>query len=73
MRMIKPSSPILKGEDVRSVQQLLALRGYPPADGRIDGQYGTNSQNAARAFQKARGLQQDAWVGDHTLGALLNG
>lgn len=70
-RMIKPTSPIMKGEDVRAAQQLLALRGYDP--GTIDGQYGANSQNACRAFQSARGLQSDGWVGDRTYDALING
>jgi peptidoglycan hydrolase-like protein with peptidoglycan-binding domain len=69
--MIKPTSPITKGEPVRSRQALLILRGFDP--GPLDGQYGEKSQAAARAYQTARGLQADAWIGDKTLAALLDG
>lgn len=73
VRMLKPTSPIMKGEDVRAAQQLLKLRGHAPADGRTDGQYGTNSVEACKRFQKAQRLQTDGWVGSKTWDALLNG
>lgn len=71
MRMITPASPIMKGEDVRAIQALLALRGHDP--GTVDGQYGPASQAACRQCQASCGLAQDAWVGSKTLDVLLNG
>ncbi|WP_416898066.1 MAG: peptidoglycan-binding protein [Minwuia sp.] len=54
--------------DVRSIQQLLADRGYDP--GPADGLMGTRTGNAIRAFQKDAGLKVDGQPTDTLLAQL---
>ena len=58
-----------KGTQVRVLQWLLNENGYNA--GTVDGIYGTNTQNAVKAFQKAAGLSVDGVVGKNTWGKLL--
>jgi len=57
-----------EGEDVRYVQQRLKELGY--LSGSVDGQFGNNTENAVKAFQRANGLSADGVVGDRTMAKL---
>ncbi len=67
-RELNVRSPMLRGDDVREVQEQLAAHGHSPGD--IDGIYGPNTKAAARSFQQAMGLDADGIVGPHTYAAL---
>lgn len=58
------------GEDVKALQTLLNSLGYEC--GEADGDFGTKTDAAVRAFQKANGLEVDGVVGEKTLNALTN-
>lgn len=57
-----------KGEDVKTLQTLLAKDGSTLA---IDGVFGIGTQSAVRAFQKKYGLEVDGVVGPKTWGKLF--
>jgi hypothetical protein len=67
------SRPLLRrgsrGSSVVELQQRLANAGHAP--GPIDGIFGSQTDAAVRAFQRARGLAVDGVVGPQTWGALL--
>ena len=67
-RLLKLTSPMMKGDDVKEFQTLVNAKGYSP--GKIDGIYGNNSVSACKAFQKASGLAIDGMCGDRTWAAL---
>jgi len=52
------------GDDVIQVQNQLAVLGYYGGD--IDGVYGSQTQDAVRAFQQDQGLDPDGIVGPLT-------
>jgi len=54
---------------VKEIQCILTYRGYNVVDG-IDGQFGPNTENAVKAFQRAKGLGVDGEVGPQTWPAL---
>lgn len=56
------------GADVKQAQTLLTNYGY--YTGRIDGEYGTYTEQAVKAYQKKRGLLQDGIIGPITCRAL---
>jgi len=58
-----------QGTQVRVLQWLLNENGYNA--GTVDGIFGTNTKNAVKAFQKARGLEVDGVVGKNTWSKLL--
>jgi len=58
------------GRLVRYLQFLLKINGY--SVGTVDGQFGTNTQNAVIAFQQANNLTADGVVGPKTWTALNN-
>jgi hypothetical protein len=62
------TSPLMRGPAVLEVQQELAKLGFSP--GPLDAGYGPTTAAAVRAFQIARGITSDAWVGPETLAAL---
>ena len=66
-RVLKLTSPNMRGEDVRQVQELLIQNG---ASLSADGIYGPNSRDAVIAFQKKKGLSPDGMVGKDTIRAL---
>ena len=57
-----------KGEDVRTVQDLLAVHGHPVT---VDGLFGPVTANAVKAFQSSKGLTVDGVVGDQTWAKLV--
>jgi len=65
-----------EGDDVKELQTALKGLGYnlgtygPAKDG-VDGDYGTKTQTAVSALQKARGLTVDGVFGTQTYNALL--
>ncbi|MBE5810981.1 MAG: peptidoglycan-binding protein [Clostridiales bacterium] len=58
------------GEDVAFMQRRLIELGY--LAGEADGQFGTNTLAAVKAFQKANGLTADGVAGTMTYGVLLS-
>lgn len=61
----------MEDPQVRTVQQLLAAKGYEP--GEADGIMGEATVGAVRAFQENSGLLADGEVGGDTWSALLRG
>lgn len=59
-----------KGDAVRALQGVLNARGFDC--GEADGSFGSKTDAAVRAFQKANGLAVDGSVGEATWTALLN-
>lgn len=57
------------GQQVKDLQYLLAFHKCSP--GAVDGAFGERTEQAVKAFQKARGLTVDGKVGPQTWGALL--
>lgn len=55
------------GDDVKRLQQQLVRNGYKL---NVDGIYGTQTQNAVRQYQQAKGLTVDGIAGTQTQGAL---
>lgn len=75
-RLLKKTSPILRGEDVRAVQNALISKGYSCGSSGADGQYGSNTAEAVKCFQKANALTADGVVGENTckkLGGIWTG
>lgn len=62
-----------KGEYVRSAQLLLIGRGYDCGGCGADGEIGQDTFNAAVAYQRACGLQQDGIIGAQTWARLIGG
>lgn len=74
--------PVLRkgseGEAVKTLQRLLLALGYEmkSASGKkygADGSFGGATEEAVKAFQRAKGLDDDGVVGKNTWNALLNG
>ena len=60
-----------KGDNVKALQILLIGRGYSCGSYGADGSFGTATDNAVRAFQKANGLTVDGICGPNTWNKLL--
>ena len=65
-RLLKRTSPLMRGEDVRRAQEALIARGYPCGSRGADGQFGDDTKQAVEAFQKKNGLRQDGIIGKDT-------
>ena len=62
------TSPIMKGDQVLKIQQVLQAAGFSP--GAIDGEFGPHTSSAVVAFQLEKGLTPDGEVGLATAQAL---
>ena len=69
-RLLKKTSPRMTGEDVKDMQAALIAKGYSCGNAGADGEYGSNTEKAVEAFQKATGLTADGIVGKKTVTAL---
>lgn len=69
-RLLRLTSPMLYGDDVRIVQQQLVIRGYSVGQTGADGWYGPNTRDAVVRFQQDKGLLVDGIVGPQTYRAL---
>lgn len=67
-RLLKKTSPYMKGEDVKNLQKALDRKGY--AVGTLDGIFGTRTQEAVKAFQRTKKLSADGIAGKDTVTAL---
>ena len=76
----KPSLPVLqRGSDdkkmggiaVWALQKMLIKQGFSVGPDGADGEFGLNTQNGVRNFQRARGLTTDGIVGAETWAALM--
>jgi peptidoglycan hydrolase-like protein with peptidoglycan-binding domain len=63
-----PGQPMIRGNDVRQLQEMLLRLGYTP--GEADGIYGPNTKEAVVAFQKKNSLEADGCVEADTWAAL---
>jgi N-acetylmuramoyl-L-alanine amidase len=61
---------MLQGDDVAELQERLLSLGFTPD--RVDGVFGTNTEQAVRRFQGAVGLAVDGGVGPETLRAFAD-
>jgi Putative peptidoglycan binding domain len=68
-RVLKLTSPFMRGEDVRSVQRAIAAR-FPSLGLELDGVFGPKTDAAVRQFQASAGLSVDGQVGPITRRAL---
>lgn len=72
--LVTVKCPALKkgcnGEPVEALQGILNALGFEC--GNVDGDFGSKTDSAVRAFQKAKGLSVDGSVGSATWTALLN-
>lgn len=62
-----------KGGDVKTLQALLVVRGFPPGRtlASLDGVFGPATERSLLAFQKQRGLPEQALTDGPTWQALL--
>lgn len=61
--------PLLRGDDIATLQARLTGMGFDC--GRVDGVYGTKTENAVREFQKSVGVAADGKCGPATITALI--
>jgi lysozyme len=59
----EPGQPIVRGDDVRQVQQALVKAGF---NVEVDGFFGNDTDKAVRQFQQQKGLTVDGIIGDQT-------
>jgi hypothetical protein len=71
MADLQLTKPLTKSPAVRKLQKRLAALGFDPGD--IDGEFGTQTDAAVRAFQKSRSLTVDGVVGTDTQTVLSGG
>ena len=69
-RLLKVTSPLMYGEDIKAVQNKLNSLGYNC--GTADGYYGNATKNAVISFQSAKGIDTDGVVGPTTWKLLFN-
>ncbi len=67
-RLLKLTSPYMRGDDVVNVQDALQLASFSP--GQSDGIFGPMTISALEEFQRNRGLQADGIVGPLTINEL---
>lgn len=60
-----------KGNQVKAVQRMLYAMGYDLGSSKVDGDFGSKTDSAVRAYQKSMGLSVDGSVGPKTWAKLL--
>lgn len=68
-RLLRLTTPFMRGEDVREVQRVLAAN-FPSLNLDLDGIYGPRTEAAVRRFQASRGIGVDGKVGPITRQAM---
>ena len=68
-RLLKRTSPYMRGDDVRALQTMLNALGYDC--GAVDGIFGNKTKAGVKTFQQAKGLAVDGIAGPITKAALL--
>ena len=66
-RLLKLTSPNMRGDDVKWAQNHLVRLRFLPDDSEVDGIYGTKTEKAVRAAQKHYGIAVDGIVGANTV------
>ena len=69
-RLLKKTSPLMKGDDIKNLQKALIAAGYSCGTQGADGEYGSATESAVKKFQKAKGLNADGKAGEKTVEAL---
>jgi len=69
LKVLKKGMPVCA--EVKTVQRLLYCMGYNLGYDPVDGDFGTNTEEAVRAFQKKKSLTVDGIVGENTWKKLL--
>lgn len=69
-RVLKVTQPMMNGSDVTELQRALILKGFSTI--KVDGFFGTDTEAAVKAFQKAAKIAVDGKVGKETVKALQN-
>ena len=68
-RTLKVDSPLMRGDDVATLQSRLIEMGFNP--GRVDGFYGPLTEKAVQEFQKSVGVKVDGICGPGTVISLM--
>ena len=68
-RLLKRSSPYMRGDDVKALQSSLNALGY--SCGTVDGIFGNKTKAGVIAFQTAKGIAVDGIVGPETRAAIV--
>ena len=68
-RSLLVDSPMMRGDDVATLQSRLIDMGFNP--GRVDGIYGLTTENAVKEFQKSVGVKVDGICGPGTVISLM--
>jgi peptidoglycan hydrolase-like protein with peptidoglycan-binding domain len=66
-RILRKTSPLMKGADVKALQSALIAKGYSCGGTGADGEFGKNTESAVKSFQKAAGLAVDGKAGKNTV------
>lgn len=69
-RILRLRRPLMRGGDVKRVQQALINLGYSLAPDGVDGFYGSVTEAAVKKFQQDKGIDVDGVVGPETRGKL---
>lgn len=65
-RILRLRRPLMRGGDVKRVQQALINLGYSLAPDGVDGFYGSVTETAVKKFQQDKGIDVDGVVGSET-------
>ena len=68
-RSLMVNSPVMRGDDVATLQSRLIDMGFNP--GRVDGIYGPATEGAVKEFQKSVGVKVDGICGPGTVMSLM--
>lgn len=68
-RLLRLTTPMMHGQDVKDAQRRLNVHGARPALD-VDGWFGPATDKATRAFQRKKGLEVDGIIGPRTRAAL---